>query len=114
MARNLSRREPREYAAGHNSTGVIDGAGLKRFVDRVIALIENRKAINEDISEVIAEASESGFVGKQIRQLAREAMMEPEVLSDHLSQMDTLRHALGQYSNTPLGNAAMARAEGNA
>jgi hypothetical protein len=37
--------------------------------------------------------------------------MEPEVLADSLSQMDALRHALGHFLDTPLGEAAEAAVE---
>ncbi len=102
MARTLRSNGP-----GHNSAGMIDGAGLKRFVDRGVACVEARKAANEDYALVIEEAKEAGFVGKQVRALVREAMMEPHVLEDSLSQMDALRHALGQFATTPLGEAAV-------
>src|SRR6266700_5377460 len=92
---------------GHNSGGMIDGEALKRYVDRVVNLMEDRKALNEDIKQVYEESKDAGFVTKLLRQLVKEAMMEPEVLEDHLAQMDALRHALGRFGDTPLGEAAV-------
>jgi uncharacterized protein (UPF0335 family) len=100
VAKNLS-----SHGEGHNS-GMTDGAALKRFVDRLVSLTDDRKALNEDFKLVYEEAKEAGFVTKHLRQLVRETMMDPEVLSDHLAGMESLRHALGQLSDTPLGNAA--------
>jgi uncharacterized protein (UPF0335 family) len=100
MAKNLS-----SHGEGHNS-GMIDGAALKSYVDRLVSLSEDRKNLNEDFRAVYDEAKEAGFVTKHLRQLVRETMMDPEVLSDHLAGMESLRHALGQLSDTPLGNAA--------
>ncbi len=107
MARTL---RVSDNGAGHNSGGMIDGEALKRYVDRVVRLMEERKALNTDIKEVYDESKDAGFVTKHLRQLVREAMMEPEVLEDHLAQMDALRHALGQFANTPLGSAAVDKA----
>jgi uncharacterized protein (UPF0335 family) len=100
MAKNLS-----SHGEGHNS-GKVDGAELRKYLDRLISLSEDRKALNEDFKQVYEEAKEAGFVTKHVRQLLREKLMEPEVLEDQLSYMDALRHALGQLSDTPLGNAA--------
>src|SRR6266550_2832614 len=100
MAKNLS-----SSGSGHNS-GMIDGSSLKGYVERVVRLAEERKVLNEDIKEVCEEAKEAGFPSKQIRQLAREQMMDPEVLEDHLAQMESLRHAIGQLQGTPLGKSA--------
>jgi uncharacterized protein (UPF0335 family) len=101
MAKNLS-----SHREGHNS-GMIDGSALKKYVDRLLSLTGERKALNQDFKEVYEEAKEAGFVTAQLRQLVREQAMDPEVVSDNLTQMDSMRHALGQLSDTPLGNAAI-------
>lgn len=106
----MPKRKARDNGIGHNSTGMIDGAALRRYVDRVIKLHEERATINEDIKVIYEEAKEAGFVTKQLRQIVREQMMEPDVLNEHLNQLDALRHALGQFASTALGEAAMERA----
>jgi uncharacterized protein (UPF0335 family) len=104
MAKSLNSKT----ADGSNSTGMIDGACLRRFVDRAIKLMEERSSLNEDLKKVYEEAKEAGYVTKQIRQLCREQMLEPDLLRRHLEQMDALRHALGEFSATPLGAVAVA------
>jgi uncharacterized protein (UPF0335 family) len=101
----MARKSLSSAGVGHNS-GMIDGAALQNYVRRVISLTEERKALNDDIKEVYEEAKEAGFVTKHIRQLVREQMMDQDELADHLNYMESLRHALGQLSDTPLGNAA--------
>ncbi len=104
MARSLSADDGK----GHNSGGMIDGEAVKRFVSRVSVLMEEQKAIGDDIKEICAEFAESGHgTSKELRQLARESLKEPEVLSAHLERMDMLRHALGGFADTPLGEAAI-------
>jgi uncharacterized protein (UPF0335 family) len=89
-------------------SGAIDAPALKGYVDRVSRLMEEQKALGEDIAEVCAEADEAGVASKrEIRKLARESLMEPEVLQSQLQRMDDLRQALGGFGSTPLGAAAM-------
>jgi uncharacterized protein (UPF0335 family) len=92
--------------------GDIDAAALKNYVERVSRLMGEQKALAEDIAGVCAEAEEAGVASKrEIRKLARESQMEPEVLQSQLQRMDDLRQALGGFGSTPLGEAAMASAE---
>jgi uncharacterized protein (UPF0335 family) len=94
------------------SGGAIDAAALKNYVDRVSRLMGEQKSLGEDIAQVCAEADEAGVASKrEIRKLARESQMEPEVLQSQLQRMDDLRQALGGFGSTPLGEAAMERAE---
>jgi uncharacterized protein (UPF0335 family) len=94
------------------SGGDIDAAALKNYVDRVSRLMGEQKSLGEDIAEVCAEADEAGVASKrEIRKLARESLMEPEVLQSQLQRMDDLRQALREFGSTPLGKAAMERAE---
>jgi uncharacterized protein (UPF0335 family) len=89
-------------------SGAIDAQALKGYVDRVSRLMGEQKALGEDIAQVCAEADEAGIASKrEIRKLARESQMEPEVLQSQLQRMDDLRQALGGFGSTPLGAAAM-------
>jgi uncharacterized protein (UPF0335 family) len=89
-------------------SGAIDAQALKGYVDRVSRLMEEQKSLGADIAQVCAEADEAGVASKrEIRKLARESQMEPEVLQSQLQRMDDLRQALGGFGTTPLGAAAM-------
>jgi uncharacterized protein (UPF0335 family) len=85
---------------------MIDGAALKRCVDRGMRLMEERKNLDADIKEVCEEAKEAGFAPKHLRQLCREAMMDQDKLRRDMETMETLRHAIGQFITTPLGASA--------
>ena len=104
MAKPLSSKDA---TAGDNSSGMIDGEALRRYVSRCVALMEQRAEISADMAEVYEEAKEAGFVTKQLRQLVKEQMMEPLTLESHLEAMDALRHALGGLAEMPLGAAAV-------
>lgn len=52
---------------GHNSGNT--GDILKAYIERVERLIEERKAINGDISEIMSEAKGNGFDPKIIRRV---------------------------------------------
>lgn len=97
-----------ETTANVEISGAIDAQALKGYVDRVSRLMGEQKALGEDIAQVCAEADEAGIASKrEIRKLARESQMEPEVLQSQLQRMDDLRQALGAFGSTPLGAAAM-------
>lgn len=105
MARRLSEDIPDQFG------GVIKEGALARYVERVEHLHEERASLGEDIKAVMEEAKNAGFVPKIIRQMVRERKMEPTELQDHLALLDSYRRALGMLAGTPLGDAAMDRAE---
>ena len=105
MARTLRTSD---NGAGHNSSGMIDGSALKRFVQRVGNLMQKQKDLAEDIKEVCGECDEAGVASKkEVRRRARESLMDPEILRAQLERDDALRHALGWLADTPLGVAAV-------
>ena len=98
---------PERPTRKHNSEGAIDAEALKRYVSRVSALMEDQAALARDIAEVCTECDEAGVASKrELRRLARESLMETDVLQAQLERMDALRHALGAFITTPLGAAA--------
>lgn len=57
---------------GHNSEGRVDGDArqqLRSIVERVLKLREARRAVNDDIRDVMAEAKGGGFDTKVLRKL---------------------------------------------
>jgi len=92
----------------------IDTRALKSYVMRVVALHVERAEINDSIKEVYEEAKEAGIVTKHLRTVVREEMMETEEREAQYATLDSYRRALGLLAGTPLGEAAMARAEAEA
>jgi uncharacterized protein (UPF0335 family) len=92
---------------GHNSTGMIDRDALKSYVEQAAHVMRQQKELGDAIKEICSEADEAGVATKrEIRRLARESLMDHEVLHAQLERMDLLRHALGEFLGTPLGRAA--------
>lgn len=112
MARgNRAATDAMDNGAGHNSNGTIDAGSLESYVDRAASVMKEQKQLGEALKAICAEGDESGVASKkEIRELARESLMDPDVLHAKLDRMDTLRHALGEFVRTPLGAAAQAAA----
>jgi len=96
--------------AGHNS-GVVDGARLRSFVERIERLEAEKAELAEDIREVLKEAKGEGFERKLLRKLVAERRLSPQERAEQEQLLDTYRHALGMYASTPLGKAALRFAE---
>ena len=92
--------------------GAINAGALKSLVDQVARAMEGQKTLADEIKDICAQGDEAGIASKrEIRRLAREQLMPPDVLTAQLDRMADLRAALSDYVTTPLGEAAM-RAEG--
>lgn len=104
--------ETYENSIGDNSAGMIDADALKSYIDRAANVMTEQKELNEALKEICAEADEAGVATKrEIRRLARESLMDHEVLHAQLDRMDALRAALGGFAETPLGAAAVEQAQ---
>jgi hypothetical protein len=85
---------------------------LRVYVERASEVMERQRALGDDLKLICAEADEGGIASKrELRRLARESLMEPDVLEQQLSRMEDLRAALADYASTPLGAAAVEAVE---
>lgn len=86
---------------------------LRLLIERVERLEEEKKALTDDIRDVYAEAKAVGYDAKIMRQIVRLRKMSPDDRAEMEMLLDTYKCALGlDYSNTPLGQAAVRREEG--
>ena len=92
---------------GHNS----EDKRLQSFISRVERLNEERKAIGDDIREVMAEAKSAGFDTKIMRKIIAERKMDAAARAEQEALMETYRAALGMISDLPLGEAALKAAQ---
>lgn len=81
---------------------------LKSIVDRVNRLEDEKQEIADSIKEVYAEAKSNGFNVKALRKIIREQRRPPDAEVEAL--IETYKHKLGLLADTPLGEAAVARA----
>lgn len=71
--------------SGHN-TAVIKSK-LEGYIKRVEKLLEDRKAVNDDIKEVMDEAKANGFEKKMLKEMIKLRAMD----SDKRTQLEELR-----------------------
>ena len=96
---------------GGRFTGVINNEALARHVRDIEELLDERKTLNDRIKEIYQAAKEAGFQTPILREIIRERKLDDEVRADRYALLDAYRRALGMLADTPLGQAAMARAE---
>lgn len=68
---------------------------LKKFVERIERLREEKKAIGSDERDVFSEAKGVGFDTKAMREVLKRRAMEPSSYAEWSLLVDTYEHALG-------------------
>jgi uncharacterized protein (UPF0335 family) len=79
-----------EGEVGGNAAAV-----LKGHVERIDRLMDERKGINDDISEIVKEAKANGFDGPAVRRAVRMYRMEKAKRDEQIALDDTYLAALG-------------------
>lgn len=106
MARNLSSNGPTKD--DNKFSGAIDGEALRQYAARARNLMIRQKDLSDDIKEICAEADERGVCSKsELRRIARLSLTDQETLEAKREREDMLLHALGDFANLPLGEAAL-------
>lgn len=77
---------------GHNSVAADQ---LRLFIERVERLAEERKGINGDIRDVLAEAKATGYDTKTIRAVIKIRAMDKAAREEQEALLDTYLSALG-------------------
>lgn len=106
-----------ERAANAASSNGYDANLVKEFVDRRQRIQDEQDALGEDVKELFKEAKQKGLPVQALRKLIAENRSREKDKSkydDLHDQVDALRHALGEFGNTPLGQATLAKAEATA
>lgn len=81
---------------GHNS-GVhkVAKAQLTSFVERIEKLEDEKKAISDDIRDVVKEAKSNGYDPKTLRAIVRERAQDPDERAERQALLDTYRQVMG-------------------
>jgi uncharacterized protein (UPF0335 family) len=90
---------------GHNSN-----AQLRSIVERIENQEVEKAAIADGIKDIYAEAESAGYDTKAIRAIIRRRKQNAADLKAHEEMIDAYMVALGDFANSPLGQAAIARA----
>lgn len=82
---------------------------LRQFIEQIERLEEEKCAISDDIKDKFIEAKGLGFDVKVMRQVLKMRKKSATERQEEEAVMDVYLHALGMLSDTPLGQAAVAR-----
>jgi len=75
--------------------GGIASDRLRSIIERVERLEEERKALGDDIKDILTEAKSAGFDVKVVRQIIRIRKQEPADVEEQETLLDLYRRALG-------------------
>lgn len=78
-----------------NRAGSVDGKKLLSVIEGIEALMEEKRGIGSDISDVFAEAKDSGFDVKTLRKVITLRAKSPSQREEEEHLTDTYMHALG-------------------
>ncbi|HJU20257.1 MAG TPA: DUF2312 domain-containing protein [Stellaceae bacterium] len=84
----------------------IASEALKSFIERIERLDEEKRALNETIKEVYAEAKGTGFEPKIIRQIVKIRKMDKDRLDEEESLLELYKRALGMSPEPDEARAA--------
>ena len=82
-----------DAGVGHNSGLAVDR--LRTLVDRIEKLAEERKALGQDIRDVMLEAKSAGFDVKVLREVLRLRSRDKAEREEHALVTETYMSALG-------------------
>jgi uncharacterized protein (UPF0335 family) len=86
--------------------GNIAGAVLRSYLERVERLAEDKKAVQDDIKAVYAEAKANGYTPKYLRAIIRLRALPVEERQEDAAMMELYMSAIGMTREAPLFSAA--------
>ena len=87
----------------------VNNAQLRSIIDRIEHLEQEKGSIADDIKDIYAEAKGNGFDVKVLREVIRIRKQDANKRQEHETILEVYMAALGMLSDTPLGQAAIAR-----
>lgn len=93
----------------HNSINTDTAKRLLSIIERIEALDAERKNLGDDVKDIYKEAKSAGFDAPTIRMLIKHRAEDADKREERENLLETYLAALGQLSDTPLGNAALGR-----
>ncbi|MGY8985385.1 MAG: DUF2312 domain-containing protein [Sphingomonadales bacterium] len=81
------------------NVGGIAGETLRKFIERVERLDEDKKAVTEDIKEVYAEAKSLGFDPKVMRKVVTIRKLDMDARQEQEALLEIYMHALEGADN---------------
>lgn len=83
---------------------------LQSIVERIEKLEDERSLLASDIKDILEEAKSNGFDPKIIKKVIALRKQDAQKIAADQAVLETYMSALGMLVDTPLGQAAIARA----
>jgi len=83
---------------------------LQSIVERIEKLEDERSLLASDIKDILEEAKSNGFDPKIIKKVIALRKKDAQQIAADQAVLETYMSALGMLVDTPLGQAAIARA----
>ena len=86
------------YPSNHDEDldgAAVAGTQLRLFIERIERMLEEKKAIADDIRDVFAEAKSTGYDTKTMRALIRLRAMEKHHRDEQEALLETYKAAIG-------------------
>lgn len=80
----------------------VSGAVLRSYLERIERLIENRKAVGDDIKAVYAEAKANGYTPRYLKAVIKLRAMPAEQRDEDTAMMELYLGAIGMTRAAPL------------
>jgi uncharacterized protein (UPF0335 family) len=77
------------------SDGNVAAEQLRRFIERIERLEEEKKGLSDDIKDVYLEAKSNGYDTKTIRSIVRLRKLENHIRQEAEALLETYKNALG-------------------
>lgn len=111
MKKSVQKHIEKIAPKGHNRVGGVAAEELKSIIARIEKLVEEKQAIQGDISDVFAEAKGRGYDCKTIRQILKIRQKDPQEREEEETVLDVYMHALGMLPDFEDGREDLDEAE---
>jgi uncharacterized protein (UPF0335 family) len=109
MARRKKIKGPKAPPLGSNGLSADDQRRLREGVEKIEALLGDRKEIDDDLALAKKDLRKYGFDGRTVADMIRLRALDAEKRQLRENLRDVYSHALGMLADLPLGKAAIAR-----
>jgi uncharacterized protein (UPF0335 family) len=108
MGRPKGSRNRPNNGDGDNVVELRSGKALRGYLERIEYINERKKELSCDLSEIFKELKAGGYDGATVRAIVRRRKLTEEQRETADALMDQYQSALGDFADTPLGEAGAA------
>jgi uncharacterized protein (UPF0335 family) len=91
----------------------VDGQELRGYIERIEYCDEQQKEISADRRQVLKELKQAGYATDEVREIVRHRKLTLEQRQKRAAMLDMYLAALGDFADSPLGQAGAAWMHGN-